>query len=127
MQLRLPQSFYLPMLIVLIVSAVGAYFAFLQDSEQRETLTAEAPAKITKTEVRYDIVPETGMKKVKDSIVNYTYEIDGQKYEKVTRIGRVAASSFDSWEDAKICYSPMNTETAELFPLRHVCGTTTAR
>ncbi|MGD9589031.1 MAG: hypothetical protein AB7Q37_01805 [Pyrinomonadaceae bacterium] len=125
MQLRLPRTIYVLIPLVLLTGGVGAFFAFLKEARHHKTLTAEAPATVTKTEVRHDIDAEAGMKKYKDTIVTYEFEIAGKKYERINRMGKVAASSFASWSKAKVCYDPFNTatiESAELFPKHHVCG-----
>ena len=126
MELRLPRTFYLLILLLLAAAVVGSYFAFLRDTRQHKTLAREALAKIAKTDVRHDIDPETGMRRVKDTIVTFEYEINGQRYERVTRIGRVAASSFVPWDFAKVCYDPLDIgtiENPELFPKGYKCGT----
>jgi hypothetical protein len=125
-EVRLPRRFYLLILLLLAAAVVGSYFAFLRDRRRHKTLAREVPAKITKTEVRHDIDPETGVRRLKDTIVTFEYEINGQRYERVTRIGRVAASSFVPWDFAKVCYDPLDikaVENPELFPKGYNCGT----
>ncbi len=113
------------MLVLLMVAIVGAYFAFLRDVRRQKLLTVEAPAKVTKTDVRHTVDPETGMQRIEDTLVTFEYEIDGRKYERITRLGKVAASAFIPWGDAKVCYAPSDPKTidnAELFPKSYVCG-----
>lgn len=125
MQVRLPRILYLLVLAFLVAGVIGAYFAFLRDIRRQKTLTAEAPAKITKTDVRHSIDPETGMQRIEDTIVSFEYEVDGRKYARIIRMGKVAASSFIPWGEAKVCYDPSDTKTienAELFPKQFECG-----
>src|SRR5687768_5473518 len=101
MQLRLPKTVYLVIVRVLLAAVVGAYFAFLRDARRRKTLNTEAPATITGTEVRHRVDPETGQRFVLDTIVTFEYEINGRKFERVTRMNKLRASSFIPWGEAK--------------------------
>lgn len=125
MHVRLPRKLYFIALVVLFAAAVGAYFAFLRDLRRQQNLSAEADAKITKTDIRHSVDPETGMQRIEDTIISYEYEIDGRKYARTIRMGKVAASSFIPWGEAKVCYNPSDSKTienAQLFPKQSECG-----
>ena len=121
----MPRKIYIVPFVVLLLAAIGSYFAFRQDDQRRRTLTTEAVANVTKTEVRRAADPIDGKEGSIDIVVTFEYEINGQKYERTVRKSKAEALPFVPWGKAKVCYDPENINTiteGELFPTSFICG-----
>lgn len=125
MKLLLPRKTWGVLFLLTVILLLGSYLAFRKETERRKGLIREVPANITKTDVRRSANPDTGQEQSVDVIVSYEYEVNGQIYERTTRMSKTESLSFIPWGKAKVCYDPDNPKTIEdpqLFPNSHECG-----
>lgn len=113
------------MLAILAICVIGSIFAFINENRGRSKLSSEASARITRTDVRRDVDPETGKEFSKDVLVTFDYEIHGIRYTRTVRKGKVESLAFIPWGKAKVCYDhddPTSHGKAFLIPNDGKCG-----
>jgi hypothetical protein len=123
--MTIQKRLYVALVLLIGIAIVGSYLALRRDEQRRKNLESEATADIIGTEVRRLADPESGKEQSVDTLVTYSYSIDGKDFTKTVRIGKVAAARFIPWGKAKVCYDPKDIKTiedAELFPTSHQCG-----
>lgn len=116
---------YLLSLLTIAVALVAGYLAFRNESAKNRLLDAEAPATVDNVDVRRATDPVFGFEHTVDVTVRYSYEIDGEKYERTTRLSKAEAKAFVPWGRGKVCYSQADRRSIEegkLFPPGHRCG-----
>jgi hypothetical protein len=111
--------------LFICVGFAGIYLQFLQSQDKLKRLTKTAPAKIEKVDVIRYVDPVFGKEGTAYLEVSFAYTIDQTAYEGHTKMNGVSGQQFVPWNDAKVCYDPLDPTTIadpELFPSQYSCG-----
>ena len=124
-ELRPRTVIYILSVVTLALAVGGSFLAFKNESARNRALKFEAAATIDNVDVRRATDPVFGDEDTVDMSVRYSYEVNGNKYQRTTRLSKAQARAFVPWGRAKVCYAEgdkPSIEEGKLFPLDHQCG-----
>lgn len=110
-------------LFIVVILITASYVAFLKDEQQRQAMTSEVPAQIIDVFAARGRDPETGaMDRIQYIRINFSYEVNGATYRRVTTMNKVLGSKFKVGGAAKVCYKAGEPKEGELHEVSYECG-----